>query len=66
MADEEINVDIDDLTRRMDGALASLSGDFGSLRTGRASASMVEPIMVHQENMKELWAPKKKILHWKA
>jgi ribosome recycling factor len=46
MADDEIEVDLDDLTRRMDGALASLSGDFGSLRTGRAASSMVEPIMV--------------------
>lgn len=46
MADDEIEIDIDDLTRRMDGALASLAGDFASLRTGRASASMVEPIMV--------------------
>jgi ribosome recycling factor len=30
----------------MDGALASLRTDFASLRTGRASASMLEPVMV--------------------
>ena len=45
MADE-FELDLDDLERRMDGALASLRSDFASLRTGRASASMLEPIMV--------------------
>ncbi len=43
MSDE---IDIDDLSRRMDGALASLRTEFGSLRTGRASGSMLEPIQV--------------------
>jgi len=46
MADEDLDIDLDDLTRRMDGAMTSLSGDFASLRTGRAASSMVEPIMV--------------------
>ncbi|MEC9197089.1 MAG: ribosome recycling factor, partial [Pseudomonadota bacterium] len=46
MADEEFELDLDDLTRRMDGAMASLRTEFASLRTGRASASMLEPIMV--------------------
>ena len=45
MADE-FELDIDDLERRMDGAMAALRHEFGTLRTGRASASMVEPIMV--------------------
>ena len=45
MADD-FELDLDDLERRMDGALASLRTDFASLRTGRASASMLEPIMV--------------------
>ena len=45
MADDfELNTD--DLTRRMDGAMASLRTEFASLRTGRASASMLEPVMV--------------------
>lgn len=35
-----------DLTRRMDGALDSLKSDYAGLRTGRASASMLEPIVV--------------------
>lgn len=46
MADEEIEIDTDDLKRRMDGAMGSLRQEFASLRTGRASASMVEPVMV--------------------
>lgn len=44
MSDEEI--DIDALDRRMDGALAALRTEFASLRTGRASASMLDPVMV--------------------
>lgn len=46
MAHEEIEIDTDALQRRMDGAMAALKTEFGSLRTGRASASIVEPIMV--------------------
>lgn len=38
--------DIADLQRRMDGALASLKNDFGGLRTGRASAALLDPITV--------------------
>ncbi len=43
---EEIEIDMDDLSRRMEGAMASLRTEFSSLRTGRASASLVEPIQV--------------------
>ncbi|MCR9148700.1 MAG: ribosome recycling factor [Rhodobacteraceae bacterium] len=43
---DEIEIDIDDLERRMDGAMASLRHEFASLRTGRASAAIVEPVMV--------------------
>jgi ribosome recycling factor len=35
-----------DLRRRMDGALEVLRKEFGGLRTGRASASLLEPITV--------------------
>jgi ribosome recycling factor len=35
-----------DLRRRMDGAVEVLRKEFGGLRTGRASASLLEPIMV--------------------
>jgi ribosome recycling factor len=45
MADD-IEIDTDAIQRRMDGALAALRTEFASLRTGRASASIVEPIMV--------------------
>ncbi|POF30178.1 ribosome recycling factor [Roseibium marinum] len=41
-----VGVDLDDLKRRMQGALASLKTDFSGLRTGRASASMLDPISV--------------------
>jgi ribosome recycling factor len=44
MPDEEI--DIAALEKRMDGALASLRTEFASLRTGRASASMLDPVTV--------------------
>ncbi|TRD21851.1 ribosome recycling factor [Palleronia caenipelagi] len=43
---DDIDIDTDDLQRRMDGALQALRQEFASLRTGRASATMVEPIMV--------------------
>ena len=40
----EINKD--DLSKRMDGAISSFSGDLAGLRTGRASTSMVDGILV--------------------
>ncbi|MCB2151587.1 MAG: ribosome recycling factor, partial [Rhodobacteraceae bacterium] len=43
---DDFELDTDDLERRMDGALTSLRHEFASLRTGRASASIVEPIVV--------------------
>lgn len=45
MADD-IEIDLDDLERRMDGALGALRQEFLTLRTGRASASMLDPINV--------------------
>ena len=45
MADD-FELDIDDIERRMDGAMTALRQEFLTLRTGRASASMLEPIMV--------------------
>ncbi|MEM6479778.1 MAG: ribosome recycling factor [Pseudomonadota bacterium] len=46
MSDEIIEPDTEDLQRRMDGAISSLRTEFASLRTGRASASILEPVMV--------------------
>jgi len=44
MADEEF--DIDDIERRMKGSASVLKKEFGGLRTGRASISLLEPITV--------------------
>ena len=38
--------DIKDLKRRMDGAIEALSREFGGLRTGRASPSLLDNIIV--------------------
>ena len=38
--------DIDDIERRMDGALGVLRREFGGLRAGRASASLLDTIIV--------------------
>ncbi len=45
MADE-VEIDLDDLQRRMDGAMAALKSEFATLRTGRASGNMVDTIQV--------------------
>jgi ribosome recycling factor len=45
MADD-FDIDLDDIEKRMNGAIASLRQEFASLRTGRASASMLDPITV--------------------
>ncbi len=37
---------LDDLELRMDSSIESLKKDFAGLRTGRASVSMIEPVMV--------------------
>lgn len=46
MAQDDLEIDTDGLQRRMDGALNALKTEFASLRTGRASASMLDPIQV--------------------
>jgi ribosome recycling factor len=43
---DDLEIDLDDLERRMEGAMASLRTEFASLRTGRASGTMLEPIQV--------------------
>ena len=43
MAEE---LDIDDIERRMKGAVSVLNEEFSGLRTGRASASMLDQIMI--------------------
>jgi len=39
-------VDFKDLQRRMDGAIAAYKNDLASLRTGRASSNLLDPVMV--------------------
>jgi len=46
MSQDDLEIDLDAIERRMEGALAALKTEFGSLRTGRASASILEPIEV--------------------
>lgn len=46
MADDEFELDLDDLEKRMTGALGSMRTDFSSLRTGRASASLLDAVTV--------------------
>lgn len=40
------DLDLDDIERRMDGAVGALKAEFAGLRTGRASVSLLEPIQV--------------------
>jgi len=39
-------VDFKDLQRRMDGAISAFKNDLASLRTGRASSNLLDPVMV--------------------
>lgn len=39
-------IDISDIKRRMDGAINAFKHDIASLRTGRASANILDPVMV--------------------
>ncbi|MCY4445321.1 MAG: ribosome recycling factor [Rhodobacteraceae bacterium] len=43
---EDFELDINEYERRMNGAISSLRQEFAGLRTGRASASMVDSITV--------------------
>jgi len=39
-------IDLSDLKRRMEGAITAFKHDIASLRTGRASANVLDPVMV--------------------
>lgn len=43
---DDLEIDLDAIERRMDGAIAALRVEFGSLRTGRASGAILDPIHV--------------------
>ncbi|MEL6919990.1 MAG: ribosome recycling factor, partial [Pseudomonadota bacterium] len=38
--------DMADIERRMEGAITAFTSDLGGLRTGRASANLLDPITV--------------------
>lgn len=40
-----MTIDLNDIQRRMEGAVSVLENDFAGLRTGRASISMLDPVM---------------------
>jgi ribosome recycling factor len=46
MSHDELDIDLDAIQRRMDGAMTALKMEFASLRTGRASAQILDPIQV--------------------
>ena len=46
MSSDDFDIDVVDLQRRMDGAMVALKTEFATLRTGRASGSILEPVMV--------------------
>ncbi|MCC6864434.1 MAG: ribosome recycling factor [Rhodobacteraceae bacterium] len=46
MSQDDLDIDFDAIQRRMDGAMIALKVEFASLRTGRASAQMLDNIQV--------------------
>ncbi len=46
MSEASTEPDLDDIERRMDGAVVAFRHELNSLRTGRASASILEPVTV--------------------
>jgi ribosome recycling factor len=46
MSSDDLEIDLDDLERRMAGALSALKSEFATLRTGRASGAMLDQIHV--------------------
>ena len=46
MSADDLEIDLNDLERRMDGALSALRSEFATLRTGRASGAMLDQIHV--------------------
>ncbi len=40
-------IDLDDIERRMSGGVEALRKELSSLRTGRASSTMLDPVVVN-------------------
>ena len=47
-----MSIDLNEIERRMEGALTTMKSDFAGLRTGRASANLLDPIMVEAYGQK--------------
>ena len=45
----------DELSRRMDGAISTLKSEMGGLRTGRASAALLDPVKVARMITVQVW-----------
>ena len=41
------NFDIKEIEKRMKGSVSALKSEFGGLRTGRASTTLLDPLMVN-------------------
>jgi len=46
------DLDLDDIGRRMDGAVEALKKEFAGLRTGRASVNLLDPVQVEAYGQK--------------
>ena len=46
MSEDELELEMDGLERRMEGAMTALKQEFLTLRTGRAAATMLDPVSV--------------------
>ena len=46
MSQDDLDIDLDAIQRRMDGAINAFKNDIASLRTGRASANILDPVTV--------------------
>ena len=46
MSNDADDLDMDDLKRRMDGAITALKNEFAGLRTGRASPALLDTVTV--------------------
>ena len=45
MSADDLDIDLDAIQRRMDGAMETLKKEFAGLRTGRASVNLLDPVM---------------------
>jgi len=51
------NFDNREIEKRMKGAVSALKAEFGGLRTGRASATLLDPLVVNTSRGKDAHQP---------